>query len=94
MADMVTEAIAALGESAAEERSVRFGHEVAGSLHAYLVAAREAEAAANAEPAPAHVHGWQVLGWHRPEAETLVVQACSCGAARDVVAARSEGEAP
>jgi hypothetical protein len=90
MADMVTEAIEALGNAAAEERSVRFGHEVAGSLHAYLVAAREAEAAAAAAPEPEHVHAWQVLGWHRPQSETLVVQACTCGTARDFVAARME----
>jgi len=85
---MLEEAIAALGEAAENERSIRFGHEVAGELYRALVAAQEAKAAALAdpEPEPEHVHGWQALGYHRPEAETLVVEVCACGAVREVVA--------
>lgn len=87
MADLVTEAIEALGEAAREERSIRFGHEIAGSLHAYLVAAREVETEREATPEP-HNHGWTVLGWHRAESETLVIQTCGCGAVRESVAGR------
>ncbi len=97
MADLVSDAIEALGKAAADEQSIRFGHEVAGSLHAYLVAVRDAEADAEPTPEAEHVHAWAILGWHRPEAETLseaetlVVQTCGCGAARDLVAVRTEG---
>lgn len=85
MTDLLKDAISALGEAAENEQSIRFGHEVAGVLYGVLITAQ----AAQEEPTEPehHEHAWQVLGYHRPESETLVVQVCSCASARQIVAA-------
>lgn len=75
--ELLAEAMAALEEAAASEQPIRFGHEVAGVLYAALLDTKD--------PGP-HSHTWLALGWHRPSSTTLVVQACSCGAVREVVA--------
>ena len=72
------EILAALEDAASEERPMRIGHEVARVLHAALtdVQADKAE----------HEHTWQPLGYDRPGGGSAkVIQACSCGEAREVV---------
>lgn len=79
---LLEQAIAALGEAAEEERSMRIGHDVARVLHNALTAER-AETAP--DDAPPHEHAWATIGWDRPDSvHAHVIQSCVCGAVRDV----------
>lgn len=74
-AEILAEAIEALREAAEDERSMRIGHDVARVLHAALLDAGDRP----------HQHTWQPLGFVQSE----VFMACSCGAARKVLAERA-----
>lgn len=91
MADVLKDALKALGEAVENERSIRFGHEVAAVVLSALLDGVEARAAAEAEPTE-HEHAWQVLGWDRPaeaSGTAYVIQVCSCSAAQQVSAERA-----
>jgi hypothetical protein len=89
VADLLRDAIEALGNAAQNERSMRIGHEVAEVLYLALREREEPEPAEPAEPAE-HEHYWSTLGWDRPDGgKAAVVQACGCGAARELEASRA-----
>lgn len=75
-AELLAEAIAALEEAAGNEQPIRFGHEIARVVHAALL---------DATDPGLHEHRWRALGYDRLSDGAHVVQACSCGEARDVV---------
>jgi hypothetical protein len=81
-ADVLADAITALGQAAERKQPISFGSDVARVLHAALL---------DTTDPVSHEHAWQPLGWDRPAGGTArVIQACACGMARELVADSEE----